>query len=75
MRQMYTNKIQENPRTIQQLIDEFGYSYRDLEPLVGYSPSMICRLLNGQRTIRSRHRRRFAQVFGLKENQIIWPNK
>ena len=72
---MTGNKATQNQWTIHQLIADYGYSYRDLAPLVGYSASMICRLLKGERRLRSRHKIRFAQVFNIDEKNIIWPIK
>ena len=58
---MHNKKATHNPRTIHQLMSEFGYSYRDMEPMTGLSASMLCRLFNGKRTFLTRHKSLIAK--------------
>tara|TARA_R100000329_G_scaffold149794_1_gene141170 strand:- start:122 stop:340 length:219 start_codon:yes stop_codon:yes gene_type:complete len=69
---MAHKKTTNNQWTIKQLMDEYRYSLRDLAPLTGYSPSMLCRLFKGERTLKMRHRMVIAKVFNIDEKDIIW---
>ena len=70
---MTHTKATHNQWTIPQLMQEFGYSLRDLEPLTGYSASMLCRLFKGERRIKVKHKQILSKVFQIEENNIIWP--
>ena len=72
---MHNKKATHNPRTIYQLMSEFGYSYRDMEPMTGLSASMLCRLFNGKRNFLTRHKSLIAKIFQIDEKNIIWPPK
>ena len=66
-------KATKNQLTIPQLMQKFGYSLRDLEPLTGYSASMLCRLFKGERKIKVKHNQILSKVFQIEENNITWP--
>ena len=70
---MTYTKATQNQWTIPQLMKHFGYSLRDLEPLTGYSASMLCRLFKGERKIKVKHKQILSKVFQIEENNIIWP--
>ncbi|BAQ90814.1 hypothetical protein [uncultured Mediterranean phage uvMED] len=66
-------KATNNRWTISQLMNKYQYSLRDLEPLTGYSASMLCRLFKGERTIKVKHKQILSKVFQIPEKDIIWP--
>ncbi len=72
---MDNKKATRNQWTIHQLMNKFGYSYRDLEPMTGLSASMLCRLFNGKRNFLTRHKLIVAKIFQIEEKNIIWPPK
>ncbi len=72
---MDTKKATQNRWTIHQLMKEYNYSLRDLEPMTGLSASMLCRLFNGKRKFLSRHKNVMSQIFNIDEQRIIWPPK
>ncbi len=72
---MADKKATNNHWTIQELMDQFGYSLRDLAPMTGLSPSMLCRLFKGERTFLTKHKLCVAKVFQIDEKKIIWPIK
>jgi len=64
-----------NQWTIHQLMDQYGYSLRDLAPMTGLSASMLCRLFKGEGTFLTKHKLCVAKVFQIDEKNIIWPIK
>lgn len=66
-------KATQNQWTIHQLMEKYQYSLRDLEPLTGYSASMLCRLFKGERKIKVKHKQILSKVFQIEEKDIIWP--
>ena len=72
---MDNKKATQNQWTINQLMKKFGYSYRDLEPMTGLSASMLCRLFNGKRNFKSRHKFIVSKIFQIDEKNIKWPPK
>ena len=70
---MTYTKATQNQWTIHQLMKKYQYSLRDLEPLTGYSASMLCRLFKGERKIKVKHKQILSKVFQIEENNITWP--
>lgn len=55
--------------------EKYQYSLRDLSPMTGLSPSMLCRLFNGERKFLSRHKLVITKIFNVDESSIKWPQK
>ena len=72
---MNDKKATHNRWTIPKLMEKYQYSLRDLSPMSGLSPSMLCRLFNGNRKFLSRHKSVIAKIFNVDEKSIIWPQK
>ena len=68
-------KTSQNRWTIQDLMQKYQYSLRDLSPMTGLSPSMLCRLFNGERKFLIRHKSVIAKIFNVDEKSIIWPQR
>lgn len=68
-------KATNNRWTIHKLMKKYQYSLRDLSPMAGLSPSMLCRLFKGERKFLSRHKSVIAKIFNVDEKSIIWPQR
>ena len=68
-------KTSQNRWTIQDLMQKYQYSLRDLSPMTGLSPSMLCRLFNGERKFLTRHKLVITKIFNVEESSIKWPQK
>ena len=64
-----------NLRTIPELMKEHNLSLRGLARLMGVSPSLLSRICNRKRKFLVRHKENIAQIFGIDERSIQWPDK